>query len=90
MKTYDVKYDIGQEVYVISDRKIIKTIIDKIEITESRSYSQIDKHGVVEEMSGIDIRYFVMVREEGNAKYYDKIKQNDVALTPDEFIRNIK
>lgn len=90
MKNYDVKYDIGQEVYTISERKIIKTVIDKIEVIECLPYKEINRRGEVEDMSGINIRYLVMDEEKGNARYYRWYNQDDVSLDPSEFIKNIQ
>ena len=88
MRSYDVKYDLGQEVYVISQRQIIRTIIDKIKIEHSTPWVNGNRN--MEVMSGIEISYLVATEKRSNCTSYDWFKSEEVALKPEELIKDIK
>jgi len=94
MKQYNVKYERGQEVYILLSKKLISSKIEKIRITEAAPY--IDANRVPwEEKDGITIEYLVVVedREFGeNGSHhisYDWFNQDDVFLSKEELIQKI-
>ena len=48
MKQYDVKYDVGQEVYIIAQNKNFKSKIDKIRIIERGPHQRLIDKEIVE------------------------------------------
>ena len=75
-KSYDVKYNIGQEVYVIIPKKIIKTKIKSINIEE---YDEI-----------INITYKLFISDENDGVYLQSYNQEDIYLNIEELIQNNK
>lgn len=91
MKTYNVKYDVGQEVYILLSKKIFKSKIEKIRIVHGVPYI---KGETMEQMDGIEIDYLVVVNEQfyplgGHSSSYDWYKQDDIFLDKDELLRKI-
>lgn len=92
MKTYNVKFDIGQDVYILLSKKIIKSRINKIKIEHSSPY--VDGE-TMEQKDGIEIYYLISVGCEqstiSGSKIisYDWYNQDDVFLDKDELIRKI-
>jgi len=96
MKTYNVKYDINQEVYILTDKKIYQSKVDKIKIIESRPW--IDGNQGMKPMDGIEIEYLVVTSDveygdnnpRSHAMGFNWYKQDDIFLTKEELIQNIK
>jgi hypothetical protein len=91
MKTYNVKYEVGQDVYILLSKKIFKSKIEKIRIIHSSPYI---KGETMEEMDGIEIDYLVIVDEKiypsgGHSYNYDWYEQDDIFLNKDELFRKI-
>lgn len=91
MKTYNVKYEVGQDVYILLSKKIFKSKIEKIRIIHSSPYV---KGETMEEMDGIEIDYLLIVDEKifssgGYSYLYDWYKQDDIFLNKDDLLRNI-
>lgn len=91
MKNYDVKYEIGQEIYIILNKTIIKSSIKKIRIIHDIDY--IDGK-TLEKMSGITIEYLVITKEEtypsgGCSQAFDWHFQDEIYLDKDELFRKI-
>jgi hypothetical protein len=87
MKNHNVKYEIGQEVYILLSKTIFKSKIEKIRIVHSRPY--IDGDNNMKEMDGIVIDYLVIVNQQQNSTSYDWYNQDDVFLDKDELFRKI-
>ncbi len=86
MKEYDVKYDIGQEVKIIQDKKIVTSTIDAIRINHTRPF--VDGYDM-KHSDGIKIEYLVMVDNKISIRYFEWINQNDIALNDEELIRKM-
>jgi hypothetical protein len=96
MKEYNVKYEVGQEVYILTCKTIFKSRIDKIRITEQAPYIKlVGMNNYATEMDGIEIEYLVVTSDEpyGNngstRTSYDWYKQGDVHLTKEEVLKEI-
>jgi hypothetical protein len=96
MKEYNVKYEVGQEVYILTCKAIFKSRVDKIRITESAPWVKlVGRNSDTIEMDGIEIDYLVEISNKpyGNngstMTSYDWYKQSDVHLTKDEVIEKI-
>jgi hypothetical protein len=87
MKTYNVKYERGTEVYILQNKKIIKSSIEKIRIYEKAPY--IDADNNMKEMDGVTIEYLVEIDNGASYRSYDWYKQEDVFLSKDEVLRQI-
>ena len=95
MKTYDVKYDINQEVYILTGKKIYQSKVEKIRIVQSRPYIKFEG---MKQMNGIEIEYLVIVSEEEYGEStprsrkigFDWYNQDDVFATKEELIQSIK
>ncbi len=97
MKTYDVKYDVGQEVYILLSKKIIKSRIEQIKVLHAKPYSKI-VHIMGEETKkeedGIEIEYLVVVDEVLHKSgthciKYEWYNQEDIYLNKNELIKKI-
>ncbi len=97
MKTYEVKYDVGQEVYILLSKKIIKSRIEQIKILHGSPYIKII-HTMGEETKkeedGIEIEYLVVVDEVSYKSgshhiKYDWYNQEDIYLNKNELIKKI-
>ena len=93
IKTYTVKFDVGQEIYLITDKKIIKTKIERIKIEDRSPFKEIasmTKDSIdIKERTGLTINYLVTTHYEENASYHDWFLEDDIALTQDELIQKI-
>lgn len=87
MKNYNVKYEIGQEVYILLSKKIFKSKIEKIRVVHSHPY--FDGNNNFKEMNGIVIDYLVIVNEREYSTSYDWYNQDDIFLDKDELFRKI-
>jgi len=99
MKTFESKYDIEQEVYVLTNKKIYKTSIENIKITHVKPHKLlkfVNKEAVLTDTDGITIEYLVEIYREqqpgckGVSINYDWYKEEDVFLDKEELIRKIK
>lgn len=102
MKTYNVKHCINQEVYILNNKSILKTKIEKIRITEQEPYNH--PNGSPEQIedgkTGISIEYLVFIESKPvdininiNSAVkivFDWYKQRDVFAERDELISKIK
>lgn len=96
MKSYDVKYELDQEVYVFLNKKVISTKIEKIQIVQGKSYTYLSSDNSKQvELSGIEISYLVPVEMEvppyngmqtGVSMWYN---QEDICTTKEEVISKI-
>jgi hypothetical protein len=93
MSEYNVKYRVGQEVYILSSRAFIKSRIEKIRITEQSPYI---KGETMEEMDGIEIDYLVVAKEvidpifNSRSCSFEWYSQDDVYLNKEELIAKLK
>ena len=95
-KQYNVKYEVGQDVYVLRDKKISKNRIDKIRVTEQQPYTKGNSDGTYTEMSGIEIDYLIETKRDfihphtkRTQSSYDWYNQEDVFTNKDELIAQI-
>lgn len=58
MKKYNVKYDIGQEVYTLENKKIIKAHIESIRVYERQPYNKGVRNNLID-MNSIEIEYLI-------------------------------
>ena len=58
-KEYNVKYEVGEEVYVLRNKKITKNRVDKIRVTEQQPYTKSNLDGTLTKMSGIEVDYLL-------------------------------
>ena len=96
MKEYNVKYEVGQEVYVLRDKKISKNRVDKIRVTEQRPYTKSNPDGTFTEMSGIEIDYLIETKRDfihphtkSTRSSYNWYNEEDVFTNKDELIAQI-
>ena len=95
-KEYNVKYEVGQEVYVLRNKKITKNRIDKIRVTEQQPYIRGNGDGTLTEMTGIEIDYLIETKRDfihphtkSTQSSYDWYSQEDVFTNKDELIAQI-
>jgi len=94
MKEYNVKYDINQMVYILTNKNIYKSSVEKIRITEGVPYCKIIGNEAVEQ-SGITIEYLVIISDEpyglngSTMTSYDWYNQDSVFETKEDLIRSI-
>ena len=96
MKEYNVKYEVGEEVYVLRNKKITKNRVDKIRVTEQQPYTKINYNGTFTEMSGIEIDYLIETERirmhpgsQSTQSSYDWYNEEDVFTDKDELIAQI-
>lgn len=95
MKKYNVKYEVGQEVYVLRNKKITKNRIDKIRVTEQQPYTRSNLNGSLTKMSGIEIDYLIESERipfganNGTSSSYNWYSEEDVFTDKDELIAQI-
>ena len=63
-KQYNVKYEVGQDVYVLRDKKISKNRVVKIRVTEQQPYTKGNPDGTFTDMSGIEIDYLIETKRD--------------------------
>ena len=97
-KEYNVKYEVGQEVYVLRNKKITKNRIDKIRVTEQQPYIRGNGDGTLTEMTGIEIDYLIETKiysssislhTKSTQSSYDWYSQEDVFTNKAELIAQI-
>ncbi len=95
-KEYNVKYKVGQDVYVLSDKKISKNRVDKIRVTEQQPYRKINSDGTFTDMTGIEIDYlieterdFIHPHTKSTQSSYNWYSQEDVFTNKAELIAQI-
>ena len=96
MNEYNVKYEVGQDVYVLRNKKITKNRIDKIRVTEQQPYTRGNGDGTLTEMTGIEIDYLIETKRDfihphtkSTQSSYDWYSQEDVFTNKDELIAQI-
>ncbi len=99
MKTYNVKYDVGQKVFVLLSKKAIETEIQKIRITEQcpANWVNAPSNEMQDGKDGISIEYLVQVDYDSSNKImngqgvfnFDWVNQRDIYLTKEELILHI-
>ena len=95
MKEYNVKYKVGQEVYVLRSKKITQNRINKIRVTEQQPYEKwID--GTITPMNGIEVDYLIETERirmhpgsQSTQSSYDWYSQEDVFTNKGELIAQI-
>jgi hypothetical protein len=95
-KQYNVKYEVGQDVYVLRDKKISKNRVDKIRVTEQQPYTKGNSDGTYTEMNGIEIDYLIETKRDfihphtkSTQSSYNWYSQEDVFTNKDELIAQI-
>ena len=95
-KEYNVKYEVGQDVYVLRDKKITKNRIYKIRVTEQQPYTRLNRDGTLTEMTGIEIDYLIETKRDfihphtkSTQSSYDWYSQEDVFTNKAELIAQI-
>ena len=93
-KQYNVKYEVGQDVYVLRDKKISKNRVDKIRVTEQQPYIKGNSDGTITEMSGIEIDYlieteYIVNSVKGTQSTYNWYNEEDVFTNKAELIAQI-
>ena len=95
-KEYNVKYGVGQEVYVLRNKKITKNRIDKIRVTEQQPYTRLNRDRTLTEMTGIEIDYLIETKRDfihphtkSTQSSYDWYSQEDVFTNKAELIAQI-
>jgi len=93
MKKYDVKYVIGDPVYVLLDKKIFSSKIESIEVRETKPYIELVKNEYVNK-DGISVKYLVLVKEVkyetgGSHQSFDWYDQDQVFNSKEELIHSI-
>ena len=94
MKEYNVKYEVGQEVCVLRNKKITKNRVNKIRVTEQQPYTRGNGDGTLTEMNGIEVDYLIVTEQiingvKGTQGTYDWYNQKDVFTNKDELIAQI-
>ena len=95
-KEYNVKYEVGQEVYVLRNKKITKNRIDKIRVTEQKPYKKVNSDRTLTDMTGIEIDYLIETKRDFihphtkcTQSSYNWYSQEDVFTNKDELIAQI-
>ena len=95
-KQYNVKYEVGQYVYVLRDKKISKNRVVKIRVTEQQPYTKGYPDGTFTNMSGIEIDYLIETKRDfihphtkSTQSSYDWYNEEDVFTNKDELIAQI-
>lgn len=80
MKTYDVKYEIGQEVYFILDKGIKKAKVEKIKVMEFRPYDLMNCTEIQKQIAkrGYSIQYLVEINNTESYVNLDWIHQEEI------------
>jgi hypothetical protein len=91
---YSTKYNRGQEVFALSERKVITSKIDAIKITDKGPYINVDDHMKLSEKSGITIEYLIRVEHEqfttGSFRSsYDWFNEEFVFTSKEELLQKI-
>ena len=96
MKEYNVKYEVGEEVYVLRNKKITKNRVDKIRVTEQQPYTKGNSDGTITPMNGIEVDYLIETERirmrpgsQSTQSSYDWYSQEDVFTNKDGLIAQI-
>lgn len=96
MKEYNVKYEVGEEVYVLRNKKITKNRVDKIRVTEQQPYTKSNLDGTLTKMSGIEVDYLLETERirihpgsQSTQSSYDWYNEEDVFTNKAELIAQI-
>lgn len=90
MKTFTTKYDIGSEIYVILKQNIIRTKIEKINISYQGKYNSFDiNKGEETVMDGIEIKYLILEPITLGRSECHWYNEKDVYVTKEEVIAAI-
>jgi hypothetical protein len=91
MKSYNIKFDINQEVYILTNKAICKSKIEKIRIIECEPYKKYDEvKKCVVDMSGIEIDYLVITKEFNNFHDSEWYPQDEIFETKEDLFNAIK
>jgi hypothetical protein len=88
MKSYDVKFEIGQDVFTLMNKKILKSKIDKIRITEQRPCKIMKDNKWVNDKT-VKIEYLLLVEQNDRNLSYDYFDQDDVAASKEEILSKL-
>ena len=95
-REYNVKYEVGEEVYVLRNKKITKNRVDKIRVTEQQPYTKSNLDGTLTKMSGIEVDYLIETERirmhpgsQSTQSSYHWYSQKDVFTNKDELIAQI-
>jgi len=94
MKQYNVKYNIQQKVFILTNKSVYETVIDQIRVTERAPFVKLIGTELVNN-DGILIEYLVEISSEPYSRLgstmssYDWYPQEDVYTDKEELIRNI-
>ena len=97
MKTYTAKFDRSknEDVYVLSENKILKTKIIKTRISDQSDYVRVDTmKNQVDTISGLKVEYLIggepkTIGENSVMQYMDWIEECNVFATKEELIAKI-
>ncbi len=94
MKKYNVKYEVGEEVYVLKNKTITQAKINKIRVTEQQPYTRGNSDGTLTEKSGIEIDYLIQdsiisFGANSSQRTYNWYNEEDVFTNKDELIAQI-
>ena len=96
MKEYNVKYEVGEEVYVLRNKKITKNRVDKIRVTEQQPYTKGNSDGTITPMNGVEVDYLIETERirmhpgsQSTQSSYDWYNEADVFTNKDELIAQI-
>jgi hypothetical protein len=95
-RTYTTKYDKGDYVWIIHDKSVLKTRIQKIRITDMGKHHRLVNPEKIEFHGGVFIEYLVEVNEEeygehGSVKCdLEWVNELDVYPTKEKLIESIK
>jgi hypothetical protein len=96
MKEYNVKYEVGEEVYVLRNKKITKNRVDKIRVTEQQPYTKGNSDGTITPMNGIEVDYLIETERirmhpgsQSTQSSYDWYNEEDVFTNKAELIAQI-
>ena len=96
MKEYNVKYKVGEEIYILRNKKITKNRVYKIRVTEQQPYIKGNLDGTYIEMDGIEIDYLIETKRDfihphtkSTQSSYDWYSQEDVFTNKGELITQI-
>ena len=99
MKSYNVKYSIGQDVYILNNKSVYKSKIDKIRITEQTPRVSVlngTPNQTADAKDGVVIEYLVQTKVEsfgdsgGQMIGFDWYNQRDVFSEREELISAIQ
>lgn len=94
MKTYTAKFDRNQEVFVLLDKKIFKSTISQVRITERQPYKRILNtiSGSLQEIPSVLVEYLICGEydEARTMLPFNWYSESDVFETKEELIAQIK